>query len=601
MERNSWTRSRGRVAPGINTSEVDVKGQGRVLRSRTVVPHFQGTKRPQSDDEMGCSDASEADSEPVDEIVALGLPEDQMEVDTDEEDENDLDWAAPKKQSTPRERRRSPAKEVVEIDDDESDEETVVDPGDDGFMPNDSPEPVQSNGQSEPDYGTSTPNPVSASSRRPRRSIQQPSRLVSDTPRSSVRQSTGSEEYTSATLAVRSPLGSQHQTPSSQVPVPKPATAQGDMRHPQQPTPTTSPANTMQNLFKPRPQPHTAVPLPPIPGSKSATQLQRSNSQPSAPTSASKSQSSATPRTQASSQPLTSPRTSASSLTPQQQSGNWPSASNPVAPQGAYSQLKSSQQSAPHHLAPSRGNKRPAESSLTALYTSNTPTNASRSGAKRQRSSNGLLDRQSQTSRAINWDAVLPSGDEFKESLKNASDAIKPFLHKFEELLADINDEQRKLSAVQSSLFQKRNDYIINQKKAQDALKDVEKFTANENTTLRGLEEVYQQSPGDTELRTLINGWKQAILEHNKVYVVVKSQVDMNIDGIYNTDQDIALVTKRLGQLDAERADVMKEKEGVDKAAKRVAIMSKFMEPSWQATLDVLLQRVSPEVLEKVV
>ncbi|KAF5722312.1 hypothetical protein FMUND_2823 [Fusarium mundagurra] len=604
----------------------------------------------QSDDETGYSDATEAESEPVDEIVALGLPDDQMEVDTDEEedeneeeeaeeqvvepgqaqegegeeqeeeeeeeeeeieeveeleDKNDLDWAAPKRQSSkkqtpPREKRRSPAKEIVEIEDDESDDETVVDPDGDGFMPNDSPEPVQQNGQSGPDHGISTPNSVSAASSRPRRSIQQPSRLVSDTPRSSVRQSTGSAEYTSAILAVKSPPGSQNQTPSSQVPLPKPATSQGNMRPPQQPTPTASPANTIQNVVKPRPQSHTAVPLPPIPGTKSATQLQRSNSQPSAPTSASNSQSSATPRTQASSQPLASPRTSATSLTPQQQSGNWPSAPNPVAPPGAYNQLASSQQSTPHHILPtSRGNKRPAESSPAASYTSNTPTNASRSGAKRQKSSNARPHHQSQVSRAINWDAVLPSGDEFRESLKNASDAIKPVLHKFEDLLADINDEQRKLSAVQSSLFQKKNDYTNDQKKAQDALKDVEKSTANENTTLRGLEEVYQQNPGDAELRTFINKRKQTILEHKEVYVIVKSQLDKSIAGIYKTDHEIALVTKRLGQLDAERADVLKEKEGVDKAAKHVSIMSKFMEPSWQATLDMLLQSVGPDALEK--
>ncbi|KAM0077234.1 hypothetical protein ACKRZS_010699 [Fusarium odoratissimum] len=600
------------------------------------------TVNDQSDDEIGDSDATEADSEPVDEIVALGLPEDQISEDTDEdedeveedeeenegqhnepgqvqdgdaeeqeeeeeveeqEDENDLDWAAPKKQSPkklspPRERRRSPAREIVEIEDDETDKGTVVDPGGDGFMMNDSPEPVQPNGLSGPDHRTSTPNSASAASSRPRRSIQQPSRLVSDTPRSSVRQSSGSAEYTSATLAVRSPPGSQQQTPSFQVPVPIPATSQRDMRPPQQPTPTASPANTMQNFVKPRPQSHTAVPLPPIPGTKIAMQLQRSNSQPSASTSASNSRSSATPRTQASSQPLASPRTSATSQTPQQQLGNWSSASNPVAPQGAYTQSVNSQQSTPHHLAPSRGNKRPAESSPAASFVNNTPTNASRSGAKRQRTSNAL-PHQFQVPRAINWDAVLPSGDEFKESLKNASDAIKPFVHKFEELLADIDDEQRRLSAVQSSLFHKKNDYTNDQKKAQDALKDVEESTANENTTLRGLEEVYQKNPGDAELRTFINKRKQTILEHKEVYIIVKSQLDKSNAGIYKTDHEIALVTKRLGQLDAERADVLREKEGVDKAAKRVRIMSKFMEPSWQATLDMLLQSVGPEVLEK--
>ncbi|KAK2669314.1 hypothetical protein RAB80_014840 [Fusarium oxysporum f. sp. vasinfectum] len=551
-----------------------LRGMG--IDTKHTNPNESATVNDQSDDEIGDSDATEADSEPVDEIE-------------EEEDENDLEWAAPKKLSPPRERRRSSAREIVEIED-ETDEGTVVDPGGDGFMMNDSPEPVQPNGLSGPDHGTSIPNSASAASSRPRRSIQQPSRLVSDTPRSSVPQNSGSAEYTSATLAVRSP-------PGSQVPVPIPATSQRDMRPPQQPTPTASPANTMQNFVKPRLQSHTAVPLPLIPGTKIAMQLQRSNSQPSASTSASNSQSSATPRTQASSQPLASPRTSATSQTPQQQLGNWSSASNLVAPQGAYTQSANSQQSTPHHLAPSRGNKRPAESS-PASFVNNTPTNASRSGAKRQRTSNAL-PHQSQVPRAINWDAVLPSGDEFKESLKNASDAIKPFAHKFEELLADIDDEQRRLSAVQSSLFHKKNDYTNDQKKAQDALKDVEESTANENTTLRGLEEVYQKNPGDAELRTFINKRKQTILEHKEVYIIVKSQLDKSIAGIYKTDHEIALVTKRLGQLDAERADVLREKEGVDKAAKRVRIMSKFMEPSWQATLDMLLQSVGPEVLEK--
>ncbi|KAF5707516.1 hypothetical protein FMUND_11049 [Fusarium mundagurra] len=619
MPKKPLTGNRSKPTVGVKTGKFKNQETAlvRVLRSRRSLPtsnHFQGTKKLQSGDEVGGSDATGPESKIVDTIEVhlqpvrdhryflRSRPQANLNVkEPGQAHENELDGATPKKQTPPRKKRRSPAKEIVGIEDDESDEEAVVDPDGNGFMPNDSPEPVRPNGQYGPDDGTSTPNSVSAASSRPRRSIQQPSRLVSDIPRSSVQQSTGSAEYTSVTLAVRSPPGSQNQTPSSQVPLPKPATSQGNMRPPQQPTPTASPANTIQNVVKPRPQSHTAVSLPPIPGTKGATQLQRSNSQPSAPTSASNSQSSsATPRTQASSQPLASPRTSATSLTPQQQSGNWPSAPNPVAPPGAYNQLASSQQSTPHHLlATPRGNKRPAESSPRASYASNTPTNASRSGAKRQRSSNARPHHQSQVSRAINWDAVLPSGDEFKESLKTASDAIKPVLHKFEDLLADINDEQRKLSAVQSSLFQKKNDYTNDQKKAQDALKDVEKSTANENTTLRGLEEVYQQNPGDAELRTFINKRKQTILEHKEVYVIVKSQLDKSIAGIYKTDHEIALVTKRLGQLDAARADVLKEKEGVDKAAKRVTIMSKLMEPSWQATLDMCLQFMGPEVLEK--
>ncbi|KAG7408072.1 hypothetical protein Forpi1262_v018025 [Fusarium oxysporum f. sp. raphani] len=278
-----------------------LRGMG--IDTKHTNPNESATVNDQSDDEICDSDASEADSEPFDEIVALGLPEDQIEEDTDEdedeveedeeeneeqhdepgqvqdgdakeqeedkegleelENENDLDWAAPKKQSSkkqspPRETGRSTAREIVEIEDDETDEETVVDPAGDGFMMNDSPEPVQPNGLSGPGRGTSTPNSASAASSRPRRSIQQPSRLVSDTPRISVRQSSGSAEYTSATLAVRSPPGSQQQTPSSQVPVPKPATSQRDVHPPQQSTPTACPANTIQNFVNPRPQSNTA-------------------------------------------------------------------------------------------------------------------------------------------------------------------------------------------------------------------------------------------------------------------------------------------------------------------------------------------------------
>ncbi|KAG7001101.1 hypothetical protein FocnCong_v012673 [Fusarium oxysporum f. sp. conglutinans] len=404
---------------------------------------------------------------------------------------------------------------------------------------------------------------------------------------SSVRQSSGSAEYTSATLAVRSPLGSQLQTPGSQVPVPKPATSQRDVHPPQQSTPTACPANTIQNFVNPRPQSNTAVSLPRIPGTRSAKQLQRSNSQPSASISASNSSSSATPRTQSSSQPLASPPTSATSQNTQQQSGSWSSASNPVAPQWAYTQSTNSQQSTPHHLAQSRGDKRPAELSPAASYVNNTPTKASRSGAKRQRTSNAL-PHQSQVPRAINWDAVSPAGDEFKETLKDVSDAIKLVVHNFEELLAEINGEQRRLSAVQSSLFHKKNDYTNDQMKAQVALKDVEESTVNENTTLRGLEEVYQKNPGDAELRNFINKRKQTILEHKEVYVIVKSQHDKSIAGIYKIDHEIALVTKRLGQLDAERADVLREKEGFDKAAQCLETMDRIMTVGWPNEVDML-------------
>ncbi|KAG4272939.1 hypothetical protein FPRO04_14602, partial [Fusarium proliferatum] len=497
-------------------------------------------------------------SEIIDEIVVLGLPEDQIEKENQNEeedekleDENDLGPVAPMKQSTPQGRCCPPGKEIVDIEVNEPDEEKVVDPSGDGFVINDCAEPVQSSSQPEFDHGTSTPNSGLADSSRPRRSIQHPSRLASYTTGSSARQSHGSADYTATTLAIRRPPRSQHQMPSSQVPVPKPATSHGNMRPLQQPALDASPTDRMQNLVRPRPQSYTAVHLP-----QGVTQLQLSNSQSSASTYASNSQSSAATHLQASSQPLASPSTSATSLTPRQKSCNWSSASNPLTSQGAYNQLTSIQQSTPHHLAPSRSNKHPAESSPTASY-----GNPLQSGKKRQRLSHALPHYQSQEPTAVNRGAVLPSEDEFKESLKNSPNALKPVLHK-EKLLADINDEQRKLSEAQSRLFQKKNNYTNDQKRAQDALKDVEKYTADENRTLRGLEEVYQQNPGDAELRTFINKRKQTILEHKEVYVVVKSQLDKAIAGIYKTDNEIALVTRNLKQLDAKRADVLKAKEG---------------------------------------
>ncbi|EXK79848.1 hypothetical protein FOQG_15573 [Fusarium oxysporum f. sp. raphani 54005] len=124
--------------------------------------------------------------------------------------------------------------------------------------------------------------------------------------------------------------------------------------------------------------------------------------------------------------------------------------------------------------------------------------------------------------------------------------------------------------------------------KAQVALKDVEEATANENITLRGLEEVYQKNPGDAELRNFINKRKQTILEHKEVYVIVKSQHVKSIAGIYKIDHEIAFVTKRLEQLDAERADVLREKEGVDKAAQCLETMDRIMTVGWPNEVDML-------------
>ncbi|WJG35686.1 uncharacterized protein FOBCDRAFT_96259, partial [Fusarium oxysporum Fo47] len=113
---------------------------------------------------------------------------------------------------------------------------------------------------------------------------------------------------------------------------------------------------------------------------------------------------------------------------------------------------------------------------------------------------------------------------------------------------------------------------------------------ATENQMLRDLEDVYNKCPGDKELLIFIEKRKKASNEHQEVYTIVKSQLNKSSAGVSKTESEIALVTKRLTQLEAERAEVMKEKEGVDKAAKQLMVMSRFLEPGWQATLDKLEQ-----------
>ncbi|KAF6527780.1 hypothetical protein HZS61_008082 [Fusarium oxysporum f. sp. conglutinans] len=127
-------------------------------------------------------------------------------------------------------------------------------------------------------------------------------------------------------------------------------------------------------------------------------------------------------------------------------------------------------------------------------------------------------------------------------------------------------------------------------RKAEDALQDVETSTATENQMLRDLEDVYNKYPGDKELLIFLEKRKKTSDEHQEVYTIVKSQLDKSSDRLSKTESELALVTGRLSQLEAERTEVMKEKEGVDKAAKQLVVMSRFLEPGWQATLDMLEQ-----------
>jgi DNA repair exonuclease SbcCD ATPase subunit len=181
--------------------------------------------------------------------------------------------------------------------------------------------------------------------------------------------------------------------------------------------------------------------------------------------------------------------------------------------------------------------------------------------------------------------------------LKAASAALEPHIKGIEELLTSINDEHCRLTAVERSLRLKNDEQAKNQKKAQDALKDVEKSMTTENKLLRDLENLHNKYPGDNELRTFLDKRKRTALEHEEVYTVVKSQLDKSTAGFSKTDSEIALVTKRIGQLDAEKAEVMKEKMGIDSAAKRLMFMSRFMKPGWQARLAMVEEALGEEAM----
>jgi hypothetical protein len=103
----------------------------------------------------------------------------------------------------------------------------------------------------------------------------------------------------------------------------------------------------------------------------------------------------------------------------------------------------------------------------------------------------------------------------------------------------------------------------------------------SENKLLRDQENLYNKYLGDNELRTFLDKRKRTALGHENIYTIVKRQLDKSTAGLSKTDSKIALVTKRIGQLDAEKAGVMKENMGIDTAAKRLILMSRFMEPGW--------------------
>ncbi|KAL5610577.1 hypothetical protein FOBRF1_006694 [Fusarium oxysporum] len=258
-------------------------------------------------------------------------------------------------------------------------------------------------------------------------------------------------------------------------------------------------------------------------------------------------------------------------------------------------QRSSSKPSTPRPIAPAGSNKHPAQSSPVNIFTSFNQSTANSSesrmapSVKRQKTED-VQSRLSQTSGLLDWNALLPSGNEFKESLKAASTALAPSVKSFEQLLTSINDEHSRLTAVKRSLSSQRDELVEELEKAQEAVEDVEKSIATDNEILRDLEDVYNKYPGDKELLTFLEKRRKTSDEHQEVHTIVKSQLDKSSAGLSKTESEIALVTRRLNQLEAERAEVMTEKEGADKAVKQLMVMSRFMEPGWQATLDMLEQ-----------
>ncbi|SCO92563.1 uncharacterized protein FRV6_16691 [Fusarium oxysporum] len=276
----------------------------------------------------------------------------------------------------------------------------------------------------------------------------------------------------------------------------------------------------------------------------------------------------------------------------QQEPGRWPVASPDWTSHVLGSRLAGNQPSTPRSLAPAPtgSNKLPTQSSPGNAFIPINHTMANSSAirvapAKRQKT-NGSQSQLSETSGSIDWNARLPSGNEFTESLKAALTSLKPQIERLEQLLTSINDEHRGLDAVRRSLYSSKDKLAKDLEKAQECLINVEESTATEEEIVRDLEGIYKKHPGDNKLRAFLDERKKTVIEYQKVYIIVKSQLGKSSAQLSKTESEIQSVNKRLDQLEAERAEVMKEKEGAYKAMKSTMFMSQFMERGWQASVD---------------
>ncbi|KAF4334322.1 hypothetical protein FBEOM_11842 [Fusarium beomiforme] len=266
----------------------------------------------------------------------------------------------------------------------------------------------------------------------------------------------------------------------------------------------------------------------------------------------------------------------------QQEPGRWPVASTDWISHVLGSRLAGNQPSTPRSLAPAPtgSNKLPTQSSPGNAFIPINHTLANSSAirvapAKRQKT-NDSQSQLSETSGSIHWNARLPSGNEFTECLKVALTSLKAQIERLEQLLTSINDEHCGLAAVRRSLYSSKDKLAKDLEKAQECLIDVEESTATEEEIVRDLEGVYKKHPGDNKLRAFLDGRKKTVIEYQKVYIIVKSQLGKSSAELSKTESEIQSVNRRLDQLEAERAEVMKEKEGADKAMKSTMFIKQF-------------------------
>ncbi|OBS15888.1 hypothetical protein FPOA_13305, partial [Fusarium poae] len=168
----------------------------------------------------------------------------------------------------------------------------------------------------------------------------------------------------------------------------------------------------------------------------------------------------------------------------------------------------------------------------------------------------------SQVTGSLDWNALLPTGDEFRASLKAASAALFPHIKSFEELLTSINDEHCRLTAFERSLRPTKNEQATEQEKAQDALKDVEKSMATEN-----------KLPGTWKISTTnileITNFARSWINEDERFANMKRYIPRSKSNLTRVLLGFSKPIARLRwlprdwQLEAEKAEVMKEKWGL--------------------------------------